>query len=157
MTYAEQLAVERRARLVRLGARQASPVKITERAVVISLAPQIDVPPVEEFYPNMWFHHLVNMTPVEPLVADIQEACAAHFRVCLSTILLHGQISTSVLPRHVAMYLSRRLTSISVNRIAREFNRDHATVLYAIRKIGRAIKTDAKLAKTVEAIMARFI
>ncbi len=42
--------------------------------------------------------------------------------------------------RQVAMYLIRKLTNLSLPDIGKEFNRDHTTVLYAIRKVEVALK-----------------
>jgi chromosomal replication initiator protein len=54
-------------------------------------------------------------------------------------------------PRQVAMYLARRLTDLSLSEIGRFFGgRDHATVLYAERKIEEKSKEDATLASAVE-------
>ncbi len=37
--------------------------------------------------------------------------------------------------RQLAMYLSRELTSLSLAQIARQFDRDHTTILHAIRAV----------------------
>ena len=42
--------------------------------------------------------------------------------------------------RQVAMYLIRKLTNLSLPDIGKEFNRDHSTILYGIRKIENALK-----------------
>jgi len=42
--------------------------------------------------------------------------------------------------RQVAMYLIRKLTNLSLPDIGDEFGRDHATVLYSIRKIDASLK-----------------
>ena len=42
--------------------------------------------------------------------------------------------------RQIAMYLIRKLTNLSLPDIGKEFNRDHSTVLYAIRKTEVALK-----------------
>ena len=43
--------------------------------------------------------------------------------------------------RQIAIYLVRKLTNFSLPDIGREFNRDHATVLHAIRKIERGVSS----------------
>ena len=42
--------------------------------------------------------------------------------------------------RQVAMYLIRKLTNLSLPDIGKEFDRDHSTVLYAVRKVEMALK-----------------
>ena len=43
-------------------------------------------------------------------------------------------------PRQVAMYLVRKLTNLSLPEIGEQFNKDHTTVLYNIRKVEVALK-----------------
>ena len=43
--------------------------------------------------------------------------------------------------RQIAMYLIRTLTNLSLPDIGKEFDRDHTTVLYAIRRVEAALKT----------------
>ena len=43
-------------------------------------------------------------------------------------------------PRQIAMYLVRQLTNLSLPEIGQQFSRDHATVLYAIRKVDMELK-----------------
>lgn len=55
-----------------------------------------------------------------------------------------------VIPRQIAMYLSRELTESSLPRIGNEFGgKDHTTVIHAHDKITKALKTDAELQKAV--------
>jgi len=42
--------------------------------------------------------------------------------------------------RHVAIYLIRKLTNLSLPDIGKEFGRDHTTVLHSIKKIELALK-----------------
>jgi hypothetical protein len=150
MSLVENYAAERRARLERLGARpKAKPIA---RPVAKPIKP---VNP-EPFYVNMWFYHLVNYTPIEPTILDIQRACAAHYRIPLSALVNHKKIFGASLPRQVAMYLSRRLTTHSMNVIARAFYRDHATVHHGIKRIARLIESNRDLAEQVSIIRSRF-
>ena len=58
-------------------------------------------------------------------------------------------------PRQIAMYLIRKLTNLSLPDIGKEFNRDHATVLYGIRKIEVALKNaDTQLQNNIRDITA---
>ena len=42
--------------------------------------------------------------------------------------------------RQIAIYLTRKLTNLSLPDIGKEFGRDHSMVLYAIRKVEVALK-----------------
>ena len=57
--------------------------------------------------------------------------------------------------RQMAMYLIRKLTNLSLPDIGKEFNRDHSTVLYAIRKVETALKAgDSHIQNNVRDITA---
>jgi chromosomal replication initiator protein len=57
--------------------------------------------------------------------------------------------------RQVAMYLIRKLTNLSLPDIGDEFNRDHATVLYSIRKVEASVKSgDQNIVDRVKDITA---
>ncbi len=57
--------------------------------------------------------------------------------------------------RQVAMYLTRKLTSLSLPDIGKEFARDHATVLHAVRKIELALKNgDTSMQNNIRDITA---
>ena len=57
--------------------------------------------------------------------------------------------------RQIAMYLIRKLTNLSLPDIGKEFNRDHTTALYAIRKVQMALqKNDSDLQNNIRDITA---
>ena len=51
------------------------------------------------------------------------------------------------------MYLSRKLTEMSLPKIGEEFGgRDHTTVIHAYEKISENVKTDESLQRTIDDI-----
>ena len=57
--------------------------------------------------------------------------------------------------RQIAMYLIRKLTNLSLPEIGKEFNRDHSTCLYAIRKVEVALKNgDTNMQNNIRDITA---
>jgi chromosomal replication initiator protein len=70
--------------------------------------------------------------------------------------LLSGRRDRHVLvPRQIAMYLSRRLTALSLGEIGdRLGGRDHSTVLHGCRKVAAALLHDTGLAGTVQQLHA---
>jgi len=54
------------------------------------------------------------------------------------------------LPRQIAMYLCRKYTDSSLEEIGRQFKRNHATVVHAIKTINTKLIRDASLAGQVE-------
>lgn len=62
-----------------------------------------------------------------------------------------GQISTA---RQVSMYVVREITGMTQLKIGQEFGgRDHATVVYALQQVTKAIKTDPRKKETIEDII----
>lgn len=69
-------------------------------------------------------------------VLKIQMATARYYGVTRADILSHRRTSKVVKPRQIAMYLCKILTMKSLPEIGRMFgDRDHTTVLHAVRKI----------------------
>ena len=88
-------------------------------------------------------------------IEDVQKAICDLY--CISRIELISARRTHdvVKPRQVAMYLCKMLTPRSLPEIGRRFgNRDHTTVLHAVRKIGGLVQSDRDLRETVE-VLAR--
>lgn len=55
-----------------------------------------------------------------------------------------------VLPRHVAMYLCRRLLNASFPHLGELFQRDHSTVIHGVASIEQRVKRDPSFLLTVE-------
>jgi chromosomal replication initiator protein len=81
------------------------------------------------------------LSPAEVDAADtarvhaIQEAICSVYSVSRDDLLSAKRSSRISHARQLAMYLAREETSISLAQIARAFNRDHTTVLHAIRAV----------------------
>ena len=55
--------------------------------------------------------------------------------------------------RQIAMYLVKKLTTLSYPEIGRQFGgRDHTTVMHAVKTIENLMKSDAQLSEDVELI-----
>ncbi len=73
---------------------------------------------------------------VAPSVAAIQDAVSSVLAVPKADLLSAKRTPAVARARHLAMFLSRELTPLSLAQIAREFDRDHSTVISAIRTVG---------------------
>ena len=74
-----------------------------------------------------------------------------HFGISRSDILSQRRHPSVVWPRQIGMYLAKQLTSRSLPEIGRRFgNRDHTTVLHAIRKIDNQMAGDSRVKDEVE-------
>lgn len=83
-------------------------------------------------------------------IEDIQRLVARHYKIGRRDLLSFRRTADIVRPRQIAMYLARILTLRSLPEIARMFsNRDHTTVLNAVKKVERRMNADAVLAATI--------
>lgn len=96
--------------------------------------------------------HLVQSSEQRKVrIEDIQRVVARHYNVSRNDMLSTRRTRVIVLPRQIAMYLSKLLTPRSLPEIGRRFGgRDHTTVLHAVRKIERLLAEDQQLAHEIE-------
>jgi len=86
---------------------------------------------------------------------NIQRAVAEHYDIRVGDMTGRQRPQSIAFPRQVAMYLCREMTDQSLPEIGRAFNRNHATVLHAVRTIGDRMKTDATLRQGILALQQR--
>jgi len=87
----------------------------------------------------------------EVSIPIIQEKVAKHFHITMADLKGKKRNKQIVIPRQIAMYLSRELTDSSLPRIGNEFGgKDHTTVIHSYDKIAAALKTDLNLQKTID-------
>ena len=82
----------------------------------------------------------------------IQRAVAEFYDVRLADMSSKRRPRNIAVPRQIAMYLCRRLTSSSLPDIAGSFSKTHATVLYAYNTIDSRLDIDPKLRQDVDQI-----
>eukprot|EP01037_Dinobryon_pediforme_P036139 gene36139-42932_t len=79
-------------------------------------------------------------------IEDIQRVVSKHYNVSKADLLSARRTRTVVRPRPMAMYLSKTMTPRSLPEIGRRFgNRDHTTVLHAVRTIEELATADRVL------------
>lgn len=84
-------------------------------------------------------------------IEDILRIVSRHYAVSKQDILSQRRHRSVVRPRQVGMYLAKHLTSRSLPEIGRRFgDRDHTTVLHAIRKIDREVGENPRLKDEIE-------
>ena len=82
----------------------------------------------------------------------IQRAVAEHFDIRFSDILSRKRPANIALPRQIAMYLCRDLTSHSLPSIGEAFGKNHATVLHACRHITEREKEDPSIRQSLSSL-----
>jgi len=113
---------------------------------------QLTKQPVTMDLAEKTLHDLVRIgEPRSIKVEEIQQVVCKHFSVTKADLLSSCRARTLVRPRQIAMYIAKVMTGRSLPEIGRRFgNRDHTTVLHAVRKIEDMVKNDEGLAQEVE-------
>lgn len=87
-------------------------------------------------------------------LSDITRAVARQFDISVSRLRSRSRNQESALARQCAMYLSRELTEKRLEEIGRYFgNRDHATVVYACRRIKSRALESAEIRRHITQIL----
>jgi chromosomal replication initiator protein len=95
------------------------------------------------------------LEPKKLITVDFIQRCVAEdFSVALSDMKLKRRNKTIVLPRQIAMYLSRELTDMSFPEIGEHFGgKDHTTVLHSYNKVKDEILVNKSLKDRVNKII----
>jgi chromosomal replication initiator protein len=96
--------------------------------------------------------------PKEELISidSIQKTVSTFYNIKLSDLKVKRKYKGYVLPRQIAMYLSRKMTTASLIEIGDKFGgKDHSTVLHSIKKIEEKILQDPSFRETIENLHGR--
>lgn len=100
---------------------------------------------------------IANKGTTDITVDTIQEAVANYFNLRVDDLKSQRRTRIISYPRQIAMYLSRKLTDMSLPKIGEEFGgRDHTTVIHAYEKISENYKTDEVLQNIINDITNKF-
>ncbi len=87
-------------------------------------------------------------------IEEIQKKVSQHFNVKMSDMSSSRRSRTIARPRQIAMYLSKNLTSRSLPEIGRRFgNRDHTTVIHAVKKVEELRNKDNSFDEDVQLLI----
>ena len=89
-----------------------------------------------------------------PTLEAIQDAVCSVNGLTREDLLSCARSARVVRPRQMAMYLARELTPLSLAEIARAFDRDHSTVLHAIRSVSKRLEPGSETAATLRHVHA---
>jgi chromosomal replication initiator protein len=82
-------------------------------------------------------------------MGTIQNQVCKAFGIKRKEILSRSRKQQVALARQVAMYLARNYTDLTLQTIARGFNRKHGTVLYAVGQIDQAMRRKGRLHRQI--------
>jgi chromosomal replication initiator protein len=84
-------------------------------------------------------------------VDKIQNTVASFFNIPLAEMLSQRRSRPLARPRQIAMYLAKKMTTRSLPEIGRRFaNRDHTTVIHAVKTITRLSEKDDEMSKNID-------
>ncbi len=86
----------------------------------------------------------------------VQKVVSTHFNIKISDLKVKRKYKGYVLPRQIAMYLSRKLTNASLLEIGDKFGgKDHSTVLHSIKKVEEKMSKEESFKEMVENLQGR--
>lgn len=98
---------------------------------------------------------------VPPLAVDdihmIIRVVAGFFRVKVVAMTSPSREGVLIEPRFWAIHLSRVMTRASTTQIGRAFQRDHTTIMHALRKVHDKLATDPMAVRTVRRLRERVV
>ncbi len=102
-------------------------------------------------------HVLKDVLPARQVVdvESIQREVARYYKVPVEALKEDRRHKALAHARQVAMYLSRKLTKGSFPEIAVRFNKDHSTVISAVRKVEKQRETDAAVKRELDELEAK--
>jgi chromosomal replication initiator protein len=84
---------------------------------------------------------------------EVIEAVSRYYSVSVNEIVGESRVREILIPRQIAMYIGRNRLGVSFVHIGEIFgNRDHTTVMNAVRKIEKALQDDPQLLREVRAL-----
>ena len=105
---------------------------------------EIDLDSVKEI-----FKDLVKPQKRGIKMSTIINTVAKYYKVKAADIKGTSRKTEIAQARHIAIYLIRTILDSSFMEIAKEFGRDHSTIISSVRKIEKLVETDMNYSKTV--------
>ena len=89
-------------------------------------------------------------------IEEIQQAVAKKYSIEVKQILSPERTQSLVVPRQLAMYISRKFTTRGLPEIADKFEKTHSTVIHGVKNVEKMLDVDEELRENLEEILAEF-
>ena len=117
---------------------------LTDRAVNLELAQDV----LRDLLPNE--DRIINLDMIQKYVAD-------HYSLKISDLKARNNSKSVALPRQIAMYMAKQLTTASLPDIGKGFGgKHHSTVIHSIRKVKGMMGSDPDFDKLVQGFIESF-
>ncbi len=94
--------------------------------------------------------HVFTPQEIKVEMRDVLRAVASRYGLGAELLRGAGRMREVVVPRQIAMYLIRDLTSHSLPEIGTFFGRDHSTVMHAVSKVTENLGKDPELTLVID-------
>ncbi len=109
--------------------------------------------PIELEFARNEITSVVGARANEASVEDVQRVVCHHFKLRSGELLSKDRHRSVAFARHVAMYLCKQRLKCSFPELGRAFgNRDHTTVMSAVRKVEHLRSSDAEVRAHIDAL-----
>jgi chromosomal replication initiator protein len=86
----------------------------------------------------------------------VQKVVSVFFNIKMADLKVKRKYKGYVIPRQIAMYLSRKLTNASLLEIGEKFGgKDHSTVLHSIKKVEERMAKEIAFKEMIENLNGR--
>jgi len=82
----------------------------------------------------------------------IKKVVSSEFGITVKDMISKSRKQSVVRPRQLAIFLSRRHTSQTIQSIGKNFNRYHATVIHSINSVEKELKKKGEMKKQLDII-----
>jgi len=90
-------------------------------------------------------------------INKIKKIVATHFDIKINALSEANRQQAIAKARQIAMFLSKTMTTQSLPNIGREFAKNHATVIYAVKSVQKMVEKDAILAKEIKLLEEKIL
>ncbi len=80
----------------------------------------------------------------------IQQVVSRHYKISVEDMVSRSRKQAVARPRHIAIYLSRKFTDLTLQSIGKSFNRYHATIYRSVGTVEKGLKNDNTLKKQIK-------
>ena len=90
-------------------------------------------------------------------INEIKTKVAGFYKIKASDLTSPSREKCIAVPRQIAMYIAKTLTTKSYPEIAKEFNRDHTTVIHGVKKVESLLKEDKNIYEQINMIRGSLV
>jgi len=125
--------------LIRLGAF----ASLTKKEITLDLAKEV-------------LRNFIKEKDATTSIDTIQKLVASYFNLQQKDLRSKRRLKQLVIPRQIAMYIAKKLTTSSLIEIGEKFGgKDHSTVIHSIKKIDEQRSTDQYIKNVIDDIMRK--